>query len=185
MHGPVNIRLKEPLHSVQIVCSEDKRVHRCNRWVSFMRNFMSAQDGSPSTCCRLLSFDTQILSPHFQWMCNKDGWTLGIWFQKGQEFCFSAVYRSAVGSTQPRIWIDFGGLFTGNLTTHSYLILKLTVRGSVPPLLVRNLLLCFSKISKTYNFTVPGICLCGLRDTNNPSEVCFLTDVRTRDLSNT
>jgi len=95
------------------------------------------------------------------------------------------VYGSAVGPTQPHIWIDFGGLFTGNLTTHSYLVVKLTMRGAVPPPLVRNLLLGFSKTSKRYNFTVPGICVYGLRETNNLSGVCFLTDVQTHDLSNT
>jgi len=151
----------------------------------FHEKLTSAQDSSPSICCCLLSFDTHILIPHFQWICNKDGWTLGIWFQQGQEFCFCVVYRSAVGPTQPRIWIDSGDLFLGNLTTHSYQVLNLTMHGTIPPPMVHNLLLRFFKISKRYNFTVPGICVYGLRDANNPSEVCSLTDVRIRDLSNT
>jgi hypothetical protein len=150
----------------------------------FHEKLMSAQDSS-LVLVAVCYHDTQILSPYFQWMRDKDGWTLCIWFQQGQEFCFSAVYRSAVGPTQPRIWIDFGSLFTGNLTTDSYLVVKLTMRGAVPPPLVHNLLLRFSKISKRYNFTVPGICVYGLRNSNNLSEVCYLTDVRTRDLSNT
>jgi hypothetical protein len=59
----------------------------------------------------------------------------------------------------------FRGSFTGNLTTHSRLVPKLTVRGAVP--LLSQKILLRSQIIKRVNSILPGICVYGPRDTTN------------------